>query len=385
MSIARYLQETKGGVSPWRLRFEELKGAPGLISFAAGDPDLDTPLNVQEAATAALAAGHTHYAATQGLRELRQAVQTRYATRYGIEISADQVLITKGAANGLFTVITSLVQPGDRVVICEPSLSIFGSLVDMAGGIVDSVGLTWNGEGFSLDLAALSRAAHGAKMIIVNFPNNPTGFVLSPEQCAQVVGVAAANDAYLLSDEVYDEFIFDGSSQPTLLQQGYDRTIVVNSFSKTYAMTGWRLGYVLAAPAYIPKFTRLFALSVSHTSTPVQWAGVEALSGSQDSVAAMVGEMKVRRDALYQGLLQVPGLRPAHPEAGLYVFCNVSELGMDDLQFCDRALEEQKVFCYPGRNFGAAYENFVRFSFAATPLPVIQDAVSRLQSLATGA
>jgi aspartate/methionine/tyrosine aminotransferase len=349
-----------------------------IINLSSGDPNFDTPAHICQAAADAAARGETHYPPRQGLPQLREAIAARYQDKYGVAVRPSEVQVTNGAANALFVSIHSLVEPGDRVVILQPTLGYITNQVILAGGEVVSLWLE-NGTSLLALESELDRALAQARMLIVNFPSNPGGRLLTEPEFELVSRLVQKHDCYLLSDEVYDGIIFD--DQPlftTFWGIDSEKVIVVNSFSKTYAMTGWRLGYVIAPEPIRETITRCFGMAVSHINVLAQHAGVAALTQSQDCVAAMVKEYKARRDFFAQGLSEMPALNPWYPQAGLYFFVDISTTGYDSVQVCQMLLEQAKVFVVPGEAFGPEGDRFIRVTFARTPIPLLERTVQRM-------
>ncbi len=379
MSLSTRLSESKIGTSAVRALYDKVSGDPGIISLSAGDPNFDTPMHIQQAATEAAAKGKTHYAPSQGIPELRQAVANRYQQHYGIPLLPSQVQITAGAANALFIAIHTFVRPGDRVVVLHPTLSYLTDLVILAGG--EPVGIWLDPETSLLDLeATLDRELASATMLLTNFPNNPSGRWPTPEEHALAAHLVRKHNCYLVADEVYDEILFERDLPfSTFWSNDYDKLLIINSFSKTYAMTGWRLGYVLAAESIRPMLTRCFTMTVSHIATPTQYAGVAALTGNQDCVKAMLAEYKERRDFLAAGLSGMPRTFAWYPQGGLYFFLNISGTGYKSMEICRMLLEQSKVFAFPGEGYGAKGDQFIRISFSATPMSQLELAVPKMQ------
>jgi aspartate/methionine/tyrosine aminotransferase len=378
MSLSERLAQTSTG-SPSKLSkyWAALKDET-VITLGGGDPDFDTPGHISQAAVEAIKRGETHYSPSQGILSLREAVAARYLRKYAVTISPDEIQITSGAANALFLAIHSFILPGDRVVILQPAMGYIINQVEMAGGVVVPFWLE-NQEPLLDRKDELKALLNGARMLISTSPNNPTGRVLTNEEVELLVSMTSEEGCYMLSDEVYDEVIFDGTQVTTALSfNERDHIIVVNSFSKTYAMTGWRLGYLIASEPLREVATRCFGLSVSHINTPTQHAGIAALNSDQEAVVEMVREYEKRRNALVAELRKIPGIVCWPPNAGLFCFVDISETGLDPAEIAERMLEEVRVFVIPGTGYGIHGNRFIRLTFANASVPVLEEAGERM-------
>ena len=378
MSLSVLLRETEIGVSKGRAVYEKVAGDKDIVNLAAGEPSFDTPEHICQAAAEAAARGETHYPPTQGIPVLREAIAARYAAKHGVAVQPSEVQVTSGAANALFLAVQSMVDPGDRVVVLQPALSFITNQVTLAGG--KAVPL-WVEDGTSLlDLEGqLDRELAGASMLIANYPNNPSGRVLTDPEAQMVLRLTQKHGCYLLADEVYDEIVYDGQGlSSTFWYEGAEKVVVINSFSKTYAMTGWRLGYTISPQPIREKMTRCFAMCVSHINTPTQHAGVAALTQGQDPTQAMISEYEARRDYFAQALSGISGLKAWYPKGALYFFVDVSATGLPSSKVWTKLLEEAKVFTFPGESFGVQGDRFLRMSFANTPVAALEQAKERM-------
>ena len=332
-----------------------------VIDLGVGEPDFDTPKNICDAAINSIRRGDTHYLPTSGIPELRAAIAEKFYNDNGIEVSPDLVSVVPGAKMAIFAAFQALLDAGDECVLIGPSWVSYEPCVNFAGGRVRWAEV--DDEFKPLNLA--DSITPKTKMILVNSPSNPTGAVFGREVLDEIRDIAIDHDLMVLSDEIYEKIIY-GQEHISLgsFPGMAERTVTVNGFSKCYAMTGWRLGY-LAGPEEVMKWVnRILSHSVSHATTFVQWAGVEALKGPQETIQAMVAEFQARRDLLVSGLREI-GIRCSLPGGAFYVFPDVSEFGGGD-GFAERMLSEAMVAATPGSAFGPGGVGNVRISYAAS-------------------
>lgn len=358
-----------------RVRALEAQGR-SIVSFAIGEPDFDTEGRVKEAAVQALRRGATHYTPSEGSRDFRESVARHVSRTRGIEVAPEEVVCTPGVKPILFYAIMTCVDAGDEVILPSPGFPAYESLVAYAGGV--PVRLPLREElGFAFDPEELERlVTPKTKMIILNSPQNPTGGVLGRQELEAVARISEEHDIWVLTDEVYSSMVYDGEYESYLSVPGAkDRAILVDGFSKTWAMTGWRLGFSVMNRELAPHFTRLLTNNVSCTAAFVQEGGIEALEGPQDYVHQMTGSYRQRRDLLVEGLGGIPGFRCQMPKGAFYVYANVSELcremgisGAEELQ--TRLLDEAGVAVLARTCFGQRYEGesdeYVRFCYATS-------------------
>lgn len=332
-----------------------------VIDLGVGEPDFDTPKNICDAAIRSLARGDTHYLPTSGIPELRAAIAEKLYNENGIEVSPDLVSVVPGAKMAIFAAMQALLDAGDEAVLIGPSWVSYEPCINFAGGRVQWAEVDDRFEPVSLADSITPKT----QMILVNSPSNPTGAVFGREILEEIRDLAVDHDLMVLSDEIYEKIIY-GQEQVSIgsFSGMEERTVTVNGFSKCYAMTGWRLGY-LAGPQEVMKWVnRILSHSVSHATTFVQWAGVEALKGPQESINGMVAEFQARRDLLVAGLAEI-GIRCPLPGGAFYVFPDVSEFGGGDA-FTERILSEAMVAATPGSAFGPGGVDHVRISYAAS-------------------
>jgi aspartate aminotransferase len=353
-----------------------------IIHLEIGEPDFPTPLHIVEAAERALRDGWTHYSPPAGLPHLREAVAEDTSRRLGIPIDPSEVVITPGAKPIMFFALLALVQPGDEVLYPNPGFPIYESMIEFTGGRPVPYSLPEDRE-FDIDVGeVLEKLSERTRMIILNSPHNPTGGALGREEVAQLARVLGERDVWVLSDEIYSRLLFEGEHASLAQFPGMkDRTIILNGFSKTYAMTGWRLGYGIMRRDLAEQMGRLMANSNSCTASFTQMAGIEALRGDQACVEAMREEFRRRRQVIVEGLNRIPGFRCHRPRGAFYVFPNITATGRSSREVADALLEEAGVACLSGTAFGAGGEGYVRFSFANS-IDNIRRALERIEGWA---
>ena len=338
-----------------------------VIDMGVGEPDFDTPKNIVEAGCNSIRMGETRYAPTAGIAELRRAIADKLARENNLHVTADDVTVTPGAKMAVFAAIQALLQEGDECVLIGPSWVSYEPCVAFAGGRV-----SWGRVDENFMPQDLSESiSPKTRLIIVNSPSNPTGSVFDGKVLEEIRDLAVDHNLSVISDEIYEKIIYDHQHISIGSMEGMEeRTVTINGFSKSYAMTGWRLGY-LAGPKETMKWVnRLLSHSVSQATTFVQRAGVAALQGPQDEVAAMVAEFKARRDMLVSGLRDL-GIPCSIPGGAFYVFPDVSHLGGGDA-FTDRLLKEALIAATPGSAFGPDGRNYVRLSYATSQSRISQ-------------
>jgi len=350
-------------------------GGLDIIDMGVGEPDFDTPKHIVEAGCSSIRMGETHYAPTAGLPELRRAIAEKLSRENSLHATADDVIVTPGAKMAVFAAIQALLQEGDECLLIGPSWVSYEPCVAFAGGSV-----AWgkvDDNFMPLDLA--ENINPNTRLIIVNSPSNPTGSVFDRKVLEEVRDLSVDHKLFVISDEIYEKIIYDHEHISIGSMPGMeDRTVTINGFSKAYAMTGWRLGY-LTGPKEIMKWvTRLLSHSVSQATTFVQRAGVAAMQGPQDEVVFMVAEFRERRDLLVAGLKDL-GIPCSVPGGAFYVFPDVSELGGGDA-FTDRLLKDALIAATPGSAFGPGGLNYVRLSYA-TSQSRIRQALERIEKI----
>jgi aspartate/methionine/tyrosine aminotransferase len=361
-----------------------------IVSLGIGDPDFDTPENIREAAKRALDAGRTHYGPSAGIPALREAAAAYLTRSRVVEYRPDEIVVTPGGKPILFHTIMAVAEPGDEVIYPNPGFPIYESVINFAGAKPVPMPLVESRE-FRVDLDQLRRSVSPrTRMIIINSPNNPTGGVLSREDLQAIAQIAAECDAWVLSDEIYSEFLFEGQHASITQVPGMkERTIMLDGFSKSYAMTGWRLGYGAMPAPLAEKIAQMNTNSVSCTATFVQDAGVEALTGPQDAVRSMIAEFKARRDLALEDLNAIPGISCVKPQGAFYAFPNVTGacriLGLKSAEeFQHAMLHDGGVAVLARSNFGSRNQGedqeYVRISFA-TSRELLREGLRRMRTL----
>ena len=351
-----------------------------VVHLEIGEPDFDTPANIRDAAKRALDRGATHYTATPGIPELREAIAADATARKLFPVTADRVIVTPGGKPIMFFAILALVDEGDEVVYPDPGFPIYESMVNYVGGKAIPCPIRQE-NGFRLDPDELATLVNErTKLVILNSPANPTGGVSTREDLEKIAALARKFDFTIMADEIYGRILYEGEHVSiAALPDMAERTIVLDGFSKTYAMTGWRLGYAIVPQELITPMTRLIVNSVSCTNAATQWAGVEALTGPQDEVDVMVREFQARRDLIVNGLNEVPGFRCLLPKGAFYAFPDISATGMTGAELADKLLYEGGVCGLSGTAFGQVGKYHLRFSYA-TSRENIAEALRRIKS-----
>lgn len=365
-----------------RARALEARGR-SVIHLEIGEPDFATPPHIVEAAKRALDEGWTHYGPTAGLPELREAVAQYVSRTRGIRAGPENVSVTPGAKPILFFSILALVERGDEVIYPDPGFPIYESMIRFAGGTPVPMPLE-EARGFSFDLNRFrDRLTDKTRLVILNSPHNPTSGVIPRQDIAEIAAMLCERDVAVLSDEIYSR-IYYGEEAPASIASfpGMTaKTIIMDGFSKAYAMTGWRIGYGVMPEFLAEAVTKLMVNSNSCTASFTQRAGIAALTGPQDGVVRMVREFHRRRDAFCRGLSEVPGFRCALPGGAFYLFPNVSGTGMDSKELADFLLNEAGVSCLDGGCFGEYGKGYLRFSYANS-MANLMEAVERIKKVA---
>jgi len=336
-----------------------------IIHLEIGEPDFDTPQNVVDAAIAALRSGAHHYGPAPGLPELRKAIAADLARRRNVDIDPAQVVVTPGAKPIMFYVILALIDPGDEVLYPNPGFPIYESMIQYVGGKAIPVPLRED-ENWALDIDSLvNSVSSNTKLIILNSPQNPTGGCIPEEGLQRIAQVAREKDLMILSDEIYSRILYSGEYHSIYsLPEMKERTILLDGFSKIYAMTGWRLGFGIMPVSLAQQISKLQTNSNSCTATFTQLAGVEALIGDQSKTEEMVRIFRERRDLIVSGLNAIPGFSCKTPQGAFYAFPNVKKLGLPSKKLADLLLEKAGVACLSGTAFGTLGEGYLRFSYA---------------------
>jgi aspartate/methionine/tyrosine aminotransferase len=349
-----------------KARAMESKGEK-LIHFELGEPDFDTPVNIKEAAKKALDQGATHYTTNAGLIELRQAIAEKLKRDNSITADpASQICVTVGSQEAAFLVIMCTIEPGDEVLIPEPGYYTYRNCVQMAGGTPISVPSMKENDFRLASVDLEKKLTPQTKMVVINSPCNPTGSIMTKNDLAEIDQLAIKHDFMILSDEIYEKIIYDGEKHysPAALSKEPDRVITVNGFSKAYAMTGWRIGYLVANKELTAQCVKLQQSAVASATTFAQKGAVEALKGTQEPMQKMLNEFSKRRDVIIEGLNDVKGFSVAKPKGAFYAFVDVKKLKKPSVEVSDFLLSEAKVVTTPGAAFGQSGEGYVRISYA---------------------
>jgi aspartate/methionine/tyrosine aminotransferase len=344
-----------------------------VIHLEIGEPDFDTPAHIREAAKRALDGGATHYGPSAGLPELREAIAKDVAATRGIDVRPEEVVVTPGAKPIMYFVITALVDPGDEVIYPNPGFPIYESVINFVGGVPVPIPLREE-SGFGFDLDVFERkVSPRTRLIVVNSPQNPTGGVLEADQLGRIAEIALRHRIPVLADEIYKSFLYEGEFASITRFAGMkDLTIILDGFSKAYAMTGWRLGYGVMPVPLAEHVTRLMVNSNSCTASFTQLAGIAALQGDQTPVAAMVAEFKRRRDVIVAGLNRLPGVSCRSPRGAFYVFPNISALRRPSSEVANALLQEAGVAVLGGSAFGEYGEGYLRLSYANSEANILK-------------
>jgi aspartate aminotransferase len=355
-----------------------------VVHLEIGEPDFPTPAHIVEAAKAALDEGWTHYGPTQGYPELRQAVANHVSETRGITVGPQHVSIVPGGKPILFFPMLALLEPGDEVIYPDPGFPIYQSMAQFLGAVPVPIPLL-ESRGFSFDLDLLrDRLSSRTKMLILNSPQNPTGGVIPAADIRIIADLVRDRDLIVLSDEIYSRIYYGERPMSIASLPGMqEKTIILDGFSKTYAMTGWRMGYGVMPEWLVEAVNKLMVNSNSCTASFTQQAGIAALTGPQDEVTRMVAEFHRRRDAFCDGLNRIPGVRCARPGGAFYAFANITETGMDSKTAADFLLNEAGVACLSGAAFGKYGEGYIRFSYANS-YENLMEAVKRIESVLAG-
>ncbi|HWO93818.1 MAG TPA: aminotransferase class I/II-fold pyridoxal phosphate-dependent enzyme [Dehalococcoidia bacterium] len=359
--------------------FDLLSSMDGVISLGVGEPDFVTPWNIRDAAIRSIEEGHTHYTSNYGIPALRHALSRSIRRHYGIEYDPEsEILITSGVSEGLDLALRVVLDPGDEVLVPDPAYVAYRPCVTLAGGVTVDVPTTME-HAFTLQIDDLERlVTDRTKALIINYPSNPTGAVMSREELMYVADFAARHDLFVISDEVYDRLVYGvGHTCFPSLPDMRHRTVLLGGFSKAYAMTGWRLGWIAAPAAVLEAAMKVHQYVMMSAPTPSQYAALEALEHGEEDVRGMLSEYERRRRVMVDGLNAI-GLECFEPRGAFYAFPSVRSTGLDDETFAEQLLMEEKVAVVPGSAFGVHGAGHVRCCYA-TALPEIWEALERMQ------
>ncbi|MGB7873891.1 MAG: pyridoxal phosphate-dependent aminotransferase [Anaerolineales bacterium] len=353
-----------------------------IIHLEIGQPDFDTFSNISLAGMRAISNGRTRYTPPAGVPTLREAIAEDAGKRRGVSISPEQVTVSPGGKPNIFFPTLALVEPGDEVIYPNPGFPTYEAMIGVAGGVPVPVPLTEENN-FSFDLNVFDELVNErTRLIIINSPNNPTGGVIPKADLEHIARAAQRYDAWVLSDEIYARILYDGEEAPSIyaLPGMAERTVIMDGFSKTYAMTGWRLGYGIMPEELARRIGLLLTHSVGSTAEFTQYAGIEALTGPQEQVNIVVSQYQRRRDVIVDGLNSLPGVTCLKPQGAFYVFPNIKELGKSSSEVSNWMLEEAGVALLPGSAFGEHGEGYLRLSYANS-VENIQFAIERMAAI----
>jgi aspartate aminotransferase len=346
-----------------RARALEAKGME-VIHLEIGEPDFDTPSNIVDAGANALRSGWTHYGPSAGQADLREAIAA-YINQRGTNYGPEHVIVTPGGKPVMFFLMLALLQAGDEAIFPDPGFPIYKSMIDFSGAKAVALPIREEND-FRLDVEELARLiTPTTRLLIINSPANPTGGVLERTDIEEIARLAVQHDLIVLSDEIYAEILYEGEHHSVAAQPGMaERTVILDGFSKTFAMTGWRLGYGVMPTGLAEVVNKLMVNSVSCTASAIQRAGLEALTGPQDDVKAMIEAFRGRRSLIVDGLNAIPGITCKMPKGAFYAFPNISRTGQSSKEFADRLLDEFGVAAIAGTSFGDQGEGYLRLSYA---------------------
>ena len=335
-----------------------------VLSLSVGEPDFETPWHVREAGIYSLERGRTKYTANAGIRELRDESARYLKRRFGLGYTGDDILITVGGSEAIDLAVRAIINPGDEVLIPEPSFVCYGPITTLAGGVPGPI-VTKQEDDFKLTPSALRAAiTEKTKLLVLPYPNNPTGAIMTKKELSAIAKVLKGTNIMVLSDEIYAELTYSGKHVSfATLPDMLERTITVNGFSKAYSMTGWRLGIAAAPRPIIEKMIRIHQYGIMSSPTTSQYAAIEALKNGDADIKEMKETYDIRRKLILNGLREM-GLECFEPFGAFYVFPNISKFGMTSDEFCERLLREQRLAVVPGSAFGDSGEGFLRISYA---------------------
>lgn len=375
------ISKTVEALKPSGIRrfFDLANTMEGVISLGVGEPDFSTPWHVCEEAIQSMADGRTHYTANKGLLALREEIAKFHSEHYNQDYDPKtEILVTVGGSEAIDLSMRALLNPGDEVIVMDPNYVAYEPAIRLAGGVCVPIVLTRENE-FKLKTDDLKKAiTDKTKAMIINYPSNPTGGVMTEADYREIVPIIQESGIYVVSDEIYAELSFDQAfASLSQFEEVRDQILVINGFSKAYAMTGWRLGYILANPTITKALTKIHQYVIMSASTPAQYAAIEALRNGYDDVILMREEYLNRRNLLVNSLNRM-GLNTPMPHGTFYVFADIRPYGLSSEEFCNELLNQEKVACVPGDAFGPHGQGFIRISYAYS-LNHIKEACVRIE------
>ena len=380
MDYTSLISKTAREIKPSGIRrfFDIANTMEGVISLGVGEPDFRTPWQIRSAGIRSLEASATRYTANSGLLKLREEISRYTERKLGLKYDpTDEVLVTVGGSEAIDMTVRAVIDPGDEVIIPEPSFVCYDPITRLAGGVPKIVS-TREEDGFKLTPSALKAAiSERTKLLVLPYPSNPTGAVMTREELYEIGEVLRDTNILVLSDEIYSELTFGRPhTSPSEIESLYERTIIINGFSKAFSMTGWRLGYALGPKPIIKAITKLHQFAIMCAPTTSQHAAIEALRSCDDKVREMVEEYDARRKLIVRGFCEL-GLNCTEPMGAFYAFPSIKSTGLSSEEFCERLLYSQRVALVPGSAFGAAGEGYVRASYCYS-LMHIKEALRRI-------
>ena len=360
-----FINDTVTAMQPSGIRkfFDIVNQMSDAISLGVGEPDFSTPWHIREAGIYSLERGRTYYTSNAGLPELRREI-CKYMKKFDIDTQSDEVLVTVGGSEGVDVAMRTILKPGDEVIVPEPSFVCYKPCVALAGGVPVPLETKAENEFRLTKEELLEKITPKTKMLVLSYPNNPTGAIMPLEDLKEIADVVKEHNIIVLSDEIYAELTYQGKHHSIASLPGMkERTVIVNGFSKAFAMTGWRLGFVVADKVLIKAMTKVHQYAIMCSPTASQYAAVEALKNGEESVVSMVKEYDDRRKIIVDGFNKM-GLTCFNPMGAFYIFPSIKSTGMTSQEFCEKLLESQKVAVVPGTAFGECGEGFIRVSYA---------------------
>lgn len=382
MDYNKILSDKIKSIKPSGIRkfFDIAAQTEGVISLGVGEPDFPTPWSVRKVAIDTIERKRTVYTANPGLIELRKTICDRLDKKMGLKYDTDEVIVTVGGSEAIDLAIRAIIDPGDEVLVVEPSFVCYAPITELSGGVVVPLETSADTD-FKLTAETLrSKITDKTKMLILPYPNNPTGGIMTKEELLPIAEVLRDTNIVVLSDEIYSELTYGGKTHTSIAQLDgmKERTIIVNGFSKAYAMTGWRLGYVTGPKPIIEQMLKLHQYAIMSSPTISQYAGIEAIKNGDDEIAKMVKEYDARRRLIVKEFNRM-GLTCFEPKGAFYVFPCIKSTGLSSEEFCARLVEEYKVAIVPGNAFGNSGEGYVRVSYAYS-INHILEALKRIEA-----
>ncbi|NIM45638.1 MAG: aminotransferase class I/II-fold pyridoxal phosphate-dependent enzyme [Nitrososphaeria archaeon] len=380
---SRLLSERTMSIPPTQLRiiFEKAQRMKDVIRLEIGEPDFDTPTHIRDAAKKALDEGYTHYTSSAGIKDLRDSIADKMEKENHISVDPDkEVVVTAGSCCAIYLAVMATVNQGEEVLLPDPIWPLYEGCVRLAGGVALHYPLLEKNR-FKIDPGDLKkRITEKTKMLVITNPSNPTGSIETKRELKDIADVVLENDILVVADEVYEKLIYGGLEHFSLgsMPEMREKTITVNGFSKTYAMTGWRVGYAVTNEEIVEEMAKLNLYLNTCVNAAAQWAATAALKGPQDCVREMVKEYEKRREVFIDGLNLIPGISCIKPDGAFYSFANVSSFGMSSFDFSMKLLEEARVSTTPGSSFGRCGEGYIRLSYARS-IEELEEALRRIE------